>query len=114
MPDIEITPKDVETLIPNLETVGVDDKVLAYKFNGGVYEGVVYTYAQIRFTVVETETGEPVDIKPEDMLPGDERYSLQVGFEYVVFENPNKKDTDTTYFKEYIGNILTTIMNASV
>lgn len=118
MPDIEITPRDVENIIPNLKTVGVEDKVLAYEFTGGVYQGVVYTYAQIRFTVVETETGKPVDIQPEEMLPGDERYSLQVGFEYVVFKNPYNKDTDTQHFKEFIGNILTTIlttiMNASV
>ena len=114
MSDIEITPSDVENIIPNLKTVGVEDKVLAYEFTGGVYQGVVYTYAQIRFTVVETATGKPVDIQPEQMTPCDTRYSLQVGFEYVVFKNPYQKDTDTQHFKEFIGNILTAIMTASV
>lgn len=113
MPEIQITPKDVESLIPNLKTVGIEDKVLAYEFTGGIYHGVVYTYAQIRYTVVDTETQQPVDLRPDQMIPYDERYSLQVGFEYVVFKNPYKKDTDTQHFKEFIGNILTTIMNAS-
>ena len=114
MPEIQITPKDVENLIPNLKTVGVEDKVLAYEFTGGVYEGVVYTYAKINFTVVDTETRKPVQMEPRDMHPGDTSHSLQVGFEYVVFKNPYTKDTDTPHFKDFIGNILTTIMNASM
>lgn len=114
MPEIEITPKYVESLIPNLKTVGVEDKVLAYEFTGGVYEGVVYTYTRINFTVVDTVTGKPLSIEPSDMQPGDTSHSLQVRFEYVVFKNPYQKDTDTPHFKEFIGNILTAIVNASM
>lgn len=110
---VALTPKDVENLIPNLKTVGIDDKVLAYEFTGGVYEGVVYTYAKIRFNVVDTESGESCDIDPIDVIPSDLSKSLQVAFEFVIFKNPNNKDTDTTHFKDYIGTILTTIIDAA-
>ena len=120
MSEVQITCADVERLVPNLRAVGVQDdkapggfKLLGYEFTGGIYSGVVYTYSQIRFNVVHTDTGEPADISPEEMVPGDARYSLSVGFEYLVFQNPEEKDTDSESFKSYIGNILTTIIGAS-
>lgn len=111
---VMITLTDVEKVIPNLEVIGLEDKVVAYRFRGGMYAGLSFTYANIRFNVVEVETGQLVDMKPEDVEPGDERYALSVGFEYVIIENPAKKDVDADHFKEYIGAILVRIIEASV
>ena len=114
---IELTLNKVEGLIPNLETVGIDNKVVAYRFNGGVYKGVTFTYVNIRFNVVDVENGNALtEYKPEDVDTSDPdgRYALEVAFEYVILENINERDMDTKHFKEYIGAVLVKIVESSV
>lgn len=112
---IELSVTDIERLVPNIETVGIDDKVVAYRFTGGIYKGISYTYADIRFNVIDVEAGNKLtDFKPEDIDPDDERYALEVAFQYVILENPEKKDIDAKAFKEYIGAILVTVIEGSL
>ncbi len=111
---IELTLTDVETLVPNIETIGVDGKVVAYRFTGGEYEGIAYTYANIRFNVWDVEKNAKTDIDPNEVEPGDERYALQVGFEYVILENPAEIKVESQPFKEYIGEVLVKIVEGSL
>lgn len=112
---VELSLTDIERLVPNLETVGVDEKVVAYRFKGGIYKGVSYTYANIRFNVVDVENGNKLtEYKPEDVDPEDPRYALEVAFEYVILENSEKKDIDAKAFKDYIGAILVQVIEASL
>lgn len=112
---IELTLTDVERLVPNIETVGIDDKVVAYRFTGGVYKNVAYTYANIRFNVIDVEDGNKLtDYTPEQIDPDDPRYALEVAFEYVILENPEEKDIDAKTFKDYIGAILVRVIEGSL
>lgn len=112
---IELSLADIERLVPNIETVGIDEKVVAYRFTGGIYKGVSYTYADIRFNVVDVEAGNKLtEYRPEDIDPDDERYALEVAFQYVILENTEKKDIDAKAFKDYIGSILVTVINGSI
>lgn len=112
---MELTLTDVERLVPNLETVGIDDKVVAYRFTGGVYKNVAYTYANIRFNVVDVENGNALtEYLPEQIDPEDPRFALEVAFEYVILENPDEKDIDAKTFKEYIGAILVRVIEGSL
>ena len=112
---IELTPVDVERLVPNLETVGIDNKVVAYRFTGGIYKGISFTYANIRFNVVDVENGNKLtEYTPEEIDPDDPRYALEVSFTYVIIENLQANDIDSKHFKEFIGAILVRIIESTL
>lgn len=111
---IELTLTDVETLVPNVETIGIDNNVVAYRIKEGDFGGVAYTYANIRFNVVDIEKGAITDYKPEEIDPDDPRYALEVGFEYVILENPTDVTVEAQPFKEYIGKILVDVIEGSL
>lgn len=111
---LELTLTDVESLVPDLETIGIDGKVVAYRFTKGDYAGIGYTYANIQFNVVDVEKGILTDYKPEEVDPDDPRYALQVGFEYVILENPHDLKVEAHPFKQYIGDILVKIIEGSL
>jgi len=112
---IELSLTDIERLVPNIETVGIDDKVVAYRFTGGLYKGVSYTYANIRFNVIDVENDNKLtEYRPEEIDPDDPKYALEVAFEYVILENVTKKDIETKPFKDYIGAILVTVIEGSL
>lgn len=50
------------------------------------FSGVVFQYGEVKLL--------------------EEEYQLRVRFDYEVFENPNKRDTESSTFINYIGNIL--------
>lgn len=113
MSKIVITPRDVEKLVPNLETVGINDSVVAYRFKSGPYKGVAYTYVNIRFNVVNLESQKIVDADPAEFDPEDDKHALEVGFEYIPFENPHNKTIDEKNFRDHIGKILVHIIENS-
>jgi len=111
---LKLALRDVETMLPNIETIGIDDKVVAYRILEGEYSGVAYTYANIQFNVIDVESGALAEYKPDEIDPNDPRYALQVGFEYIILENPNDITVEVQPFKEYIGQTLITIIEGSI
>ncbi len=116
---MEINLPNAESFVPNLKTVGIgvdgmQEACSGYEFTDGVYQGVVYTYYNIRFNVYDVENGKLTDLSHEDISPDDDRYALQVAFEYVVFKNPEEKNTDDKVFKEYLGAILVQLIQGSI
>ncbi len=116
---MELQFADVERLVPNLKQVGigtegVEGHCTGYQFTGGIYEGVVFTYYNIRFNVFDVEEGKLTDLSHEEVDPADDRYALQVAFEYVTFQNPNEHNTDTKTFKEHLGAILVQLIEGSL
>lgn len=109
----EISIPDLNKMFPNIEVVGVDDKVSAYRFTGGALEGVTYTYVNIHFKAVNTRTNEVFE-SLDDADPDNEEHAIEVEFSYIILENPLNKDIDSKSFKEYIGSILVRIVEASV
>lgn len=105
---MEIDISNLPNFIRNVEVVGINDEITALRFKGGVYKGVVFNYTQINLNVVSTATGEVVE--PVDVDPDDETHQLRIGFEYVVFENPNNVNTDTKTFRDHLGHIVKTLI----
>lgn len=111
---LELTLTDVERLAPEIEVIGIDNKVLAYRFKSGDYESIAYTYSGIKFNVIDVTKNEIIpEYSPADIDPDDPRYALQLSFEYVIFENPNNIEIESSEFKVCIGNILIKVIEGS-
>ena len=87
-------------IAPEIEPVTDGSKVGFYRFKSGPYEGIVFTYANIRFT------------------PNEEDDYLQVGFQYIIIQDPKgnqpKNQIEDDVFKQKIGEILIKIIDAAV
>jgi hypothetical protein len=63
-------------------------ELTGFKIEEGQYQGVIYTYGKVS----------PIEDKEND--------KLRLKFEYNVYENPNKCNTDSHDFINVIGDIL--------
>jgi hypothetical protein len=98
MIELETLTSLLPTIAPELEAIDDGTKVGFYRFKSGPYEGVTYTYANIKFT-------------PQDD-------TLHISFQYVIMEDPMdvapKNSDDDDEFKQTIGDLLVKIIDASV
>lgn len=90
---------ELNTLLPDMEMIPGPDGMYAYMFIAGEYEGVSYTYLDIKFDVVDDEDG------------NDE--CLNVGFGIDVLSNFKNVDINPDKFKNLAGNILIKIIEAA-
>lgn len=98
MIELETLTSILPQVAPEIEAIDDGTTVGFYRFKSGPYEGITYTYANIKFT-------------PQDD-------TLHMSFQYVLMEDPLDKapinsDGDET-FKQTIGDILVKIIDASV
>jgi hypothetical protein len=98
MIELETLTSILPTVAPELEAIDDGSSVGFYRFKSGEYEGITYTYANIKFT-------------PQDD-------TLHISFQYVIMEDPLDKapkssDGDEA-FKQTIGDLLVKIIDASV
>lgn len=98
MIELETLTSILPEVAPELEAVHDDTSVGFYRFKTGDYEGITYTYANIKFR--------PVDD------------SLELSFQYVIVEDPldraPKSEEAEEVFKQTIGDLLVKIIDASV
>lgn len=102
MIEIETLTKVLPEVAPELEAVDDGTKVGFYRIKEGPYQGITYTYANIRFTPVVHE--------------GEEIMSL--AFTYIIMEDPNgrapKNQEEDQSFNQFIGDKLVAIIEAAV
>ena len=69
------------------------DDFSCVKLLEGNFEGVIYKYDKVKISETENENGE-----------------LPLKFTYDIMANPNKKDINSTDFRNFIGDILIEVM----
>jgi len=69
------------------------DDFSCIKILEGQYENIIYKYDKVKISETENENGE-----------------LPLKFTYDIMANPNKKDINSTDFRNFIGDILIEVM----